>query len=763
MTAPRALLIPDERLPLWMRRARRGFDYGILISLLLGVMAASAFIITPGLPRTNFAEHYVFQTADFSSALQEGRLWIRWSPHAFGGYGAPIPHFHPPAPAYFAAILSTFVADYEVTAVRVAFIISLCMASCAMYVLVLRTHNATAGVLASALYVFCPAISLIAAQRQGDLSIVMAAALLPALLWAVDRLLSSDRPHDVLITGLITAALCLTHIPLSVTGLILASSYIVWRAARGKIGTRWQHTFLALTMGILMAAPFWLPAYAERESVRWLPAEQPAGTLSLNDLFTLPRSTPPDALLPETSYTIGFVIPALVIASAVWSVRSCQRHTLSFAAACLFALGILGILILREIPVWLSVPLALAGAVGSTSVIGWSRRASVRIQNLLLPALLIFIVLSSLPLFAYTVTDEVMWDISPAAQVQYELNGYGIAVLPPNQPTPTSLGEAASLSPALTSGYLRGEMLNLYADPAEITVQISGLAMRSHSDSYQVVTLSGGPLRVLIAAFPGWTATLNGARIDLQTDERTGLMSVILPGSTTGELTFSLDSTPIRTFSWMVAWSALAALMGLWIRRRMRHPSSEDEFHTLLPPAESRLTLITAAGIAGMIALIWLSGGAAITSPSAPAAAFSYRSRTNSGLEMLGFDLARARYQPGETIEVDLYLRTLRSLNQNYRLRAHLIDLSTGIRIAPLAAHHPGGYPTRRWTPGRYVRDRLRFTLPEDLTPTTLALAIEIGNCQPDCDSDARLAFFNPEGAALGDRLVLPVELHIGL
>ncbi|MDL1901314.1 hypothetical protein FBR02_11135, partial [Anaerolineae bacterium CFX9] len=90
MTAPRALLIPDERLPLWMRRARRGFDYGILISLLLGVMAASAFIITPGLPRTNFAEHYVFQTADFSSALQEGRLWIRWSPHAFGGYGAPI-------------------------------------------------------------------------------------------------------------------------------------------------------------------------------------------------------------------------------------------------------------------------------------------------------------------------------------------------------------------------------------------------------------------------------------------------------------------------------------------------------------------------------------------------------------------------------------------------------------------------------------------------------------------------------------------------
>ena len=104
--------IPPEHLPDWMRQARRGIDWGMLLILAFGLTIAMPFITQGDLPHTNASENYVYRAADYATALLEGRLYPRWSANVFGGYGAPIPHYFPPAPGYTAAAIQVlFTAD----------------------------------------------------------------------------------------------------------------------------------------------------------------------------------------------------------------------------------------------------------------------------------------------------------------------------------------------------------------------------------------------------------------------------------------------------------------------------------------------------------------------------------------------------------------------------------------------------------------------------------------------------------------------------
>lgn len=90
------LPITKEDLPVWMRRAMRGNDWGALLTIGFSVLVAWYFVLNTDLPRYNMTESYAFQVADYAEAMQEGRLYPRWAAHAQGGFGAPIYHYYPP-------------------------------------------------------------------------------------------------------------------------------------------------------------------------------------------------------------------------------------------------------------------------------------------------------------------------------------------------------------------------------------------------------------------------------------------------------------------------------------------------------------------------------------------------------------------------------------------------------------------------------------------------------------------------------------------
>ena len=98
--------------PDWMRQARQGIDWGIVLIFAFSLTIAMPFLARNYLSHTNASENYVYRSADYAAALQEGRLYPRWSANAFGGYGAPIPHYLPPGAGYAAAVIQVLF-EYE--------------------------------------------------------------------------------------------------------------------------------------------------------------------------------------------------------------------------------------------------------------------------------------------------------------------------------------------------------------------------------------------------------------------------------------------------------------------------------------------------------------------------------------------------------------------------------------------------------------------------------------------------------------------------
>ncbi len=108
---------------------------------------------------------------------------------------------------------------------------------------------------------------MIAPHLLGDLPGMISLALIPALLWSIDRLLRVNRPADGLIVALITAGLALTDLP-------RARCRLGARRRADRVEQRRDSAGLLLALGsgalgIALAACFWLPALVEADAVQW--------------------------------------------------------------------------------------------------------------------------------------------------------------------------------------------------------------------------------------------------------------------------------------------------------------------------------------------------------------------------------------------------------------------------------------------------------------------------------------------------------------
>lgn len=749
-----------DDLPVWMQKAMRGTDWGVLIVLGFCLLAAWAFALQPGLPRTNAGEHYVFRAADYSRAFAEGRLYPRWSPDALGGYGAPIPQYYPPGTAYLPALLDYFVTNDITLAVKVVYVASLCIAGTAVYALVTRRSGAAAGVVAALLYVYSPYVSLTAPHVLGDLPGVMCLALIPALLWSVERLLRLNRPYDLAYVALITAALVLTDIPAAIIGWTLAAALMA--SDSGDYG-RWYLVFGGCALGVAAAGCFWLPALAEADAVQWV--ERPRAipyVMTLRELFTLMQPTDPRALFAQPQFTLGWIVPAFALASA----PVILRRKAGFHGLFLILGAALVVLALAVFPseVWLLGVISLCLSVAGSAVVLSSK------ARLFLPILVIVILVAAMPSWlaprwsSSLTGGDAPIDTSSTAQIDYEAQGFGIAVLPEGDALPTGIAAATLFDRALIASYRAGQIDKFEPDT---NAQIGVLEHTSHSDRIQIQTLAPTTLRVLTASFPGWTAHLNGALLSLSRSAD-GLIDVSVPNAARGELVVALDETPPRTLGWALTWLGVLAL-GVVTIRRTRHGGDHYELIPLLPRPESRLLGVVLVGFAAVLALFVIPNAPLaeqIPPANALAGSATIDNRSDAGLEVLAYRLNSTSYRPGDTIPITLYWHTLRFLTDNYRVRLSLLDLTTGEYRLPTMPRQPGGYPTARWLPRRFVTDPYTLALPTDFPAGTYSPAVEVCTVSStgsaaDC-SESRITFFDRGGSSYGPVLVLPIILTVG-
>ncbi|RMG84984.1 MAG: hypothetical protein D6712_10250, partial [Chloroflexi bacterium] len=496
----------------------------------------------------------------------------------------------------------------------------------------------------------------------GDMPAVAAHALLPLQLWAFGRLVDIQRPFDVLSAALTTAMLIFTHPFNAIAGIAFVLTLCLWRKWIKHRQTPWLSVLIALLAGIGIAAIYWWPALAEYGLVKWFPQPEAAPTLQLNalELFKPMEQVDLSELIPTPQLRLGLAVIIFGILGIV-GIAS-QWKQASFAGIYLL-LGIvicaLGLTVFDN-QVWLLGPITFCFAVGGSVAI-------YALERFQIPPMTAF-GLSLIMILSTTITVWLgpIWpassnDYSPQAQIRYEQQGFGVAVLPQGSEIPLTIPPDLPPNRFVLNSYQLGQINKFPLNEISASRQATVLEHTSQRDIFQLQIQSPTTLVIQTAYFPGWEATVNGKPVPLRPSEN-GLIEIDVPKTSNGELVIELKDTPLRNRAWTVSLASLIGVMtlGLW---RQRKQIGEFADLPLLPRSESRILAIVMVAFISVITLFVI--------PNAPLSlrttagqkllnASPIRARTDSGLELIAFQLERSEYHANETVSFTLYWRALR-------------------------------------------------------------------------------------------------------
>ncbi len=757
---------PTENLPLWMQQARQRVDWGILLVFALSLLAARPFIINDGLPSINALESTLFMTADYTTALLEGRLYPRWTAAAFDGYGAPIPHYHVPGVPYLAAVINVLLLNDVLLAVRVVIILSFCVAGCAAYAFLLRWQDAAAAILGSAVYLYSPYIGFVVPHVLGDLAALLGAALLPLLLWAVSRLLVRNQPFDFTTVVLVGAALILVDLRYAAAGMGLCVAFLMWFTYTQPQKHRAGWVLLALPISLALSSFFWLPALYEQGSVRWQAAPYMPLTfpLTLETLFSPLRRVDLNELIvrPQNTLGLGAMIVTLLAVFGIYLEQARRGWSLLFLV---MVWGIIGVMLLwLPDETWLLAPvmLCLAGVCGAA--LHLKTMLPVNFRRLLLPVLLVIVLAAAIPIWLPPIPPETDADTSQYAQILFEQRGYGVAVLPPGADVPTTLNPLPPTNNTLIRTYQDENTIRLPQSQLGLGRQASLLQGHTHADRYLVNINEATTFDILRAYFPGWSAEINNVDVLTSRNAETGLIRINVPSVRNGSLDIYLDSTPIRRLAWGISWVTVGLLLaGLF--QRLRRPSvMMYNPLLLLPNQDVRLLTVVFIAFGGAVFALGTPGSSLNLYPRSGYGlddSLELRSRTLNGLEALSYELDQQIYPFGDTVELTIAWRTIRPLLRNYSVRVYLQDTVQGIRWGGSDLRYVGGYPTRRWLPNRYIRDFYSIPITSNLRTGEYYIAVEVYDCQAQCGLNDRINFFDTSGQLVGPVLLLPQTITV--
>jgi hypothetical protein len=757
--------IPEQDLPDWIRSAKRGIDWGIIVTLMLSVAIGWSFIGHSGLPRTNALEHMVFRVENTVQSILEGRLYPRWNANTVVGYGAPVAHFYPPAPAYLPALLSVLFTDDSTASIRLTFLLCLAVAGAAVYGLVYRHFHAQAALIAALLYVYSPHVSFTVPHAQGDVAGMMTLALIPAYLWALDRVLGGGRA-DFLMLVLTGSALILAD-PLwaALPGGALGVVVLLAAALNGVLTPR--RLALALAAGLLsglLTSFYWLPALHDAGATRWhLWHAAPLQEISLSGLFSGFQAADPASLRLPTQWTLGLMLAAVAVPGCAALAGLRRWRSLGGMMALSGWLAATGTLAFHQPALLGTAALCFAITGGAVFAALWERWPQA--GPVLLAVMGATVFTFSLPQWTSQRIHEAFGDTQPLAEIRYEQLGYGISVLPPGQWVPSNLAIRVAPNARLLSGYAT-QNVDRVMTSTTFSDQIVLLDDGTHRQTYQVRFPGDLTSQLLLNPFAGWRAYLGPRPLALVPDE-VGYR-INLPQSNITDLTIVFEDAYPRPLAWGIAWATLVitALITLGLRRS-RTPY-RPVYNALLTPRDLRL-LVTGLVFSFALAVLGIAGRLpASLQPQAghllnSSASLGYR--TDTPMQLLAYDLPQTSVQAGQTLWLRLYWQTTRPLDTHYRVSLSLVSASSGSSLLTTPPSAPGGYPTPRWAVNRYLVDTRHLLLPADLQPGRYTITVQAFPCAPrelTCDENRALTFFGADSLALGRRITLPQILTVG-
>lgn len=571
-----------RRLPLEVDRRAWLRLLALLIALVaaLPLMQEGALLNTRGGGDSPFLLQRVQQ---LTRALADGHFPVRWMPDAAYGYGYPFFNYYAPLSIYVAVLFRFLGASYT-SAIQFSQLTAFLLAAWAMFELARRwLYDDWAALLASAAYTLAP-FHLVNIYVRGDsLAEFWAMALYPVVLLAAHCLLRPEKPcaiseraalplTRIAALALSYAALILSH---NISALIFSPFLLLYMLIaalqrRATLRRALLEGGMALLLGLLLSAWFWLPALAETDLVQTGPVT--AGYFYYGNHFRGADLVQPSFFFDwevagQTAFRMGLVQALLIVAGLVvllW--RAASRPALIFTVAVLAVATLMITPLSRWL--WDTLPLlpytqfpwrflsvqALAGALitGALALLPGRRLWALMGSVLLLAAML-----PSLDVDHVALADA---DVTPHRLAQYEWFTGNIGTTVSAEYLPRAVQPRPYSSAWLTNGERHAPQVLA----GDASVQL--VSHRATRQRWQV-DVSTGPALVQFPTlyWPGWQARAQGQPLAISATPGSGLISAELPaGDYTLEL--SLGRTPVRLAAELLSLAAALALL-LWVAR----------------------------------------------------------------------------------------------------------------------------------------------------------------------------------------------------
>jgi len=524
--------------------------------------------------------------AQFDKGLADGALYPRWAIDWTFGYGYPV--FIVIAPlAFYVAELFNVLGAGIIGALKITYALALVCSGWSMYLLGRELFGRTAGVLAAVLYVYAP-YHLVDIYVRGDLAEFAVFAFFPAILWAIVRAgraaTRRAAARDAALGALLYGGLILTHITMAMifTPLALAFALLACTesgaAPRRARPQRLLAAAAVIALGIGIGAAYLLPGVIEQ---RYLKAQDlVGGYYGYANHYVYPHQLLSPmwdfgyaAIGPGDQMPLQLGVLAVVLAlCSLWALprlAALQRRHAAFFLG-MSALVVFAMLSASQ-PLWdvfspflsfvqfpwrllslTTLTLALAGAsiVSHVECDDSSRRQ----------AAALLVALAILASYPYVAPQYRAGEISLPNMIQFQLDTgemLGDTIWVTERPTGSPM----------VSEYMAGTPpTRAVADDARAAIEV----LHSGGASFEVHVTAPAATDVLfhIRYFPGWTAYLDGARVQPEIRAPQGLLAVGVPA---GEhrVRLRFEDTPLRFGTKIVSLLsiALTVAMLLWSRR----------------------------------------------------------------------------------------------------------------------------------------------------------------------------------------------------
>ncbi len=570
-------------LPAWMRPRRRTVDWGLVIVLAFCMLVVWPLLARRELPHGTDAELYLFRSLEIARIIHGGSLFSRWAPDFNYGLGSPLFNYLAPLPHYLPGYHQAFTDTAPIDSVNLFLAGSIVAAGSGMFLYVRQRWGISASVVGALVYVFSPPIALTLPYFSGDLSLLMALGALPWALWAIDYLWVFPRRRTLVLAAVLVGAFFLCDARIALIGsLVILTGVATLRRLPGFS----EHILVAIFAALALTAFFWLPALAERDAIHWIAARANAwaGPVPLSELLgDIPRFVPSgQGNVVYRGFGIGTWAQAVVGAGAiVW--KAWRRRALLLDVALYLVIGVtLAVLSTPAfyglwpsplnfqpvLPYHALLVAVFCLAVVSAQSVHWLEFVGPRWQMAALTILCLVAPLASLA--AVYPPDRSIGENQPSVVtgLQSELRGEHIGSFRDGVLLPEAAPRLPEPLPNLVESFQTDSFDRVNRQFYSAESQINSVERGLFYNRYFFDILQPGEVEFNILYYPGWSASIDGRRPDVQASPE-GLLTVRLP-KPNGELAIWLEGTPFRYLSWAITLGG--AILLFLVARHIRSP-----------------------------------------------------------------------------------------------------------------------------------------------------------------------------------------------